>query len=137
MIQKPVIRLIGRSLLTIVAIVLILAGVLKIGNVGADDMLQGFEKASLLQHRTLISAAAIVCGLLLLIPQVWQFGLLMASSYWGGAIVAHLTYNDSVIMPAVFLIIMWLGAGLIAYANETDQLANSTTDSPATDSTGN
>ena len=108
-------RVVGRVLIILVAAVLILAGVLKIANLGADDMLEGLEKANLLQHKTLISAAAIVCGVLLLIPPVWKFGLVMSSSYWGGAIVAHLTYNDSVVMPAAFLLVMWAGAGLLTF----------------------
>lgn len=107
-------RIAGRVVVSLVGVVLILAGLLKFLNLGAEDMLEGLEKASLLQHRTLISSTAIVCGVLLLLPPVWKFGLLMASSYWGGAIVAHLTYNDSVLMPAVFLIVMWLGAALLA-----------------------
>ncbi|MCH2202327.1 MAG: hypothetical protein MK102_10175 [Fuerstiella sp.] len=102
----------GRTLLVLVGVVLILAGVLKIVNVGADDMLDGLEKASLMQHRTLISVAGVVCGVLLLLPWLWRFGVFMSSAYWGGAIVSHLTYDDSVALPAVFLSIMWLGAGL-------------------------
>ena len=105
-------RTAGLVLLGLVAVVLILAGVLKLVNVGAEDMLEGLEKAHLTQHRTLISCTAIVCGTLLLLPRIRIFAWLMASAYWGGAIVAHLTYNDSILMPAVFLALMWLGAGL-------------------------
>ncbi|MCH2210946.1 MAG: hypothetical protein MK110_06565 [Fuerstiella sp.] len=102
----------GRALLVLVGVVLILAGVLKIVNVGADDMLEGLEKANLQQHRTLISVTAVVCGVLLLHPRLWKIGLYMSSAYWGGAIVSHMTYDDSVVLPAVFLTTMWLGAGL-------------------------
>lgn len=110
--SKAALRIAGRVLVSLVAVVLILAGVLKLANLGAEDMVEGLKKANLFQHKTMISLAAIVCGVLLLIPPVWKFGLLMASSYWGGAIVAHMTYNDSVAMPAAFLLVMWLGAGL-------------------------
>ena len=105
-------RIAGRALVGMVGAVLVLAGVLKLVNVGADDMVEGLEKANLLQHKTLISVTAIVCGCLLLIPKIWPFGVLMATAYWGGAIVAHLTYNDSVIMPAAFLTLQWLGVGI-------------------------
>ncbi|MEO1525471.1 MAG: DoxX family protein [Planctomycetota bacterium] len=93
----------------IVAIVLILAGALKLIGVGAEDMVEGLENARLIQHLHLISVTAIVCGSLLLIPPLKEFGVLMATAYWGGAIVAHLTYNDSFAMPATFLSILWLG----------------------------
>ncbi|MEM0924705.1 MAG: hypothetical protein AAGJ83_01585, partial [Planctomycetota bacterium] len=105
--------LLASNLLTgAVAVVLILAGALKLIDLGADDMIEGLEKANLIQHRTLISITAIVCGVLLLVPLTKRFGFLMASAYWGGAIVAHLTYNDSFLMPAAFLTILWLGVVL-------------------------
>ena len=72
-------------------------------------MVEGLEKARLIQHLSLISLTAIVCGVLLLIPYTRPFGILAASAYWGGAIVAHLTYNDSVILPASFQAILWVG----------------------------
>ena len=105
---------IGSNALFLIAIVLLLAGILKLANVGAKDMVEGLEKAHLLQHRTLISVTAISCGALLLIPFTRLLGFLAATAYWGGAIVAHLSYNDSALMPAVFLGFMWL-AGWFRY----------------------
>ena len=105
-------KIAGHVLICLVGVVLILAGALKIINVGADDMLEGLANARLMQHKTLISVTAIVCGLLLLVPRIWPLGVLMATAYWGGAIVAHMTYNDSVIMPASFLGLLWVGVGL-------------------------
>jgi len=99
----------GRVLIGLVGVVLILAGALKLINVGAEDMVEGLAKANLIQHKTLISATAIVCGILLLIPKTLWLGILMATAYWGGAIVAHMTYNDAVLMPAAFLAMMWIG----------------------------
>ena len=92
-----------------VGIVLVLAGSLKLIGVGADDMIEGLEKAHLIQHLNLISIVAIVCGVVLLVPKTRPLGILLSSSYWGGAIVAHLTYNDSVAMPAFFLAVLWIG----------------------------
>lgn len=100
---------VGKTLVRLVGVVLILAGTLKLIGVGAEDMVQGLEKAGLIQHVNLISMIAIVCGLLLLVPRTRMIGLLMSSAYWGGAIVAHLSYNDSIVMPAIFQSILWLG----------------------------
>ncbi|MEM7453633.1 MAG: hypothetical protein AAF456_04685 [Planctomycetota bacterium] len=97
-------------LVGLVGVVLILAGSLKLIGVGAEDMVEGLEKAGLIQHMTLISITAIICGVLLLVPLTRKIGILAASAYWGGAIVAHLTYDDSVIMPASFQAILWIGA---------------------------
>ncbi|MEM6777547.1 MAG: DoxX family protein [Planctomycetota bacterium] len=108
--KSSTLRLSGSVLVGLVAVVLILAGTLKLIGAGADDMVEGLEKARLIQHLPLISIAAIACGVFLLIPPTRPLGLLMASAYWGGAIVAHLTYNDSFGMPAAFLLILWLGS---------------------------
>jgi hypothetical protein len=105
-------------LLALVAFILVLAGSLKIANVGAEDMLEGLEKAQLIQHKTLISITAIFSGILLLIPFTRWFGVLMATAYWGGAIVAHLTYNDAIALPAAFLVVLWMGAALVRQNNE-------------------
>lgn len=107
--NRKVLRLLSTVAIAIVGIVLILAGSLKLIGVGADDMIEGLEKARLIQHVSLISVTAIVCGFALLIPQTRPAGLFLATAYWGGAIVAHLTYNDSFAMPATFLGILWLG----------------------------
>lgn len=102
-------RLASAIAICIVGVILILAGSLKLIGVGAEDMIEGLEKARLIQHVNLISLTAIICGLALLIPQTRAFGVLLATAYWGGAIVAHLTYDDSIAMPATFLGVLWLG----------------------------
>lgn len=117
--MKQRLRLSGSLLISLVAIVLILAGVLKLVGVGAEDMVEGLKKANLGQFQTLISVTAIACGILLLLPRTTRFGWLMASAYWGGAIVAHLTYNDSVIMPASFMTMLCLGIVLTELGQES------------------
>lgn len=110
--NPKVIKALSATAIWSVGIVLILAGLLKLIGVGADDMVEGLEKANLIQHLIFISVTAIVCGIALLVPQTRQAGILLATAYWGGAIVAHLTYNDSFVMPGSFLAILWLGVFL-------------------------
>lgn len=107
--KAATVRRVAHVLLSLVAIVLLLAGTLKLIGAGAEDMTEGLEKAHLIQHLQLISVTAIVCGTLLIVPATRELGILMATAYWGGAIVAHLTYNDSVVMPAAFLVLLWAG----------------------------
>ena len=109
-------NLLATVLVTMVAVVLILAGALKLIGVGAEDMVEGLRKANLIQHQRLISITAIVCGVLLLVPRCAPVNAWLATAYWGGAIVAHLTYNDSVLMPASFLALLWAGLLLRAAA---------------------
>ena len=108
----PKAEIAGRCLQGIVATVLVLAGLLKLVGVGAEDMLEGLAKAHLLQHQSLISWTAIACGVLLAIPYTRKLGWLLSTAYWGGAIVAHLTYDDSVLMPAAFQALLWAGIWL-------------------------
>lgn len=96
----------------LVGVVLVLAGVLKLLNVGAEDMIEGLVKSRLIQHKTAICLLAIICGSLLLVPFTRKIGILMSTAYWGGAIVAHMTYDDSVVMPASFLALLWSGVVL-------------------------
>lgn len=112
--KRNPIRTIGAVLTSGVGVVLVLAGILKLIGVGAEDMVEGLKKANLVQYQTLISLTAIVCGLLLLVPPTWRFGFLMATAYWGAAIVAHLTYDDwsGTLMPIGFLSVMWIGGWL-------------------------
>ena len=104
----------GRLMIRTVALVLILAGVLKLTGLADEDMVEGLKKANLIQHLHLICITAIVCGTLLIVPRTAWLGLLMSTAYWGGAIVAHLTYDDSVAMPAGFLSVLWIGHWLSA-----------------------
>lgn len=103
----------GHVLIGLVALVLVLAGILKLVNVGAEDMIEGLKKAHLDQHQTLISIIALLCGTSLFVPFTRRFGYLLASAYWGGAIVAHLTYDDSVAMPASFMVLLCVGIALV------------------------
>ncbi|MCP4787349.1 MAG: hypothetical protein GY903_01480 [Fuerstiella sp.] len=116
LIQSKRARIAGRLMVRTVALIMVLAGGLKLAGLGAEDMVEGLEKANLIQHLTLISVTAIVCGSMLLIPRARTVGLSMSSAYWGGAIVAHLTYNDSVLMPAGILTMLWMGQWLVAQA---------------------
>ena len=118
------IKLIGKSVLIFSGIILFLAGFLKLINVGAEDMIEGLENANLLKYRIPISILSIFCGILLVVPKLSVIGIFFATAYWGGAIVAHLTYDDSFFMPAVFLGIIWVGAYCLYGFNPRSSTAN-------------
>ncbi len=83
-------------------------------------MVEGLKKAHLDQYQTHISLLAIACGALMLIPRTHRFGWLMASAYWGGAIVAHMTYDDAIIMPAAFMLTLVVGIVLSEWGTTSD-----------------
>ncbi len=101
---------IGWVLVSLVAISLILAGAGKVFGFAPEDVTKGLEEANLKDDQILIGIGGMMTGLLLLIPKTASLGLLLASSYWGGAIVAHMVRDDSYAMPAGFLLATWIGA---------------------------
>ncbi len=60
----------------------------------------------------LIAVIEVLSALLFLIPRTRSAGLLLVSSYLGGAIATHVQHDQSVVQPAVVLTILWLGAWL-------------------------
>jgi len=64
------------------------------------------------QQVRLIGAGALVSALLLLIPRTSSLGLLLTSSFWGGAICIHMAHGQPYVFQAVVLILSWAGAYL-------------------------
>ena len=61
---------------------------------------------------TFIAILEIMSAILFLIPITRSAGLLLVSSYMGGAISAHLGHGQPILQPAVILTLLWLGAWL-------------------------
>lgn len=63
---------------------------------------------------TLIAAGETLCALLFLIPFTRSIGMLLVSSYMGGAIATHMQHGQTAhtLGAAAFLSILWLGAWL-------------------------
>jgi hypothetical protein len=57
--------------------------------------------------RVIIAIGEIVSALLFLFPQTNKFGTLLLSSFMGGAIIVHMTGGQSILFPAVVLVIVW------------------------------
>src|SRR5262249_60917280 len=64
------------------------------------------------QMLTFLASLEIVSGLLFLIPTTRSAGLLLASSYLGGAIATQLEHHHAMTQPAVVLGLVWLGTWL-------------------------
>lgn len=61
---------------------------------------------------TLIAMLEVISALLFLLPATRSVGLLLVSSFLGGAIATHLEHGQPVIQPAVVLLLIWLGTWL-------------------------
>ena len=60
----------------------------------------------------LIGAGALLTAILLLIPRTSSLGILLTSSFWGGAICIHMAHGESYLFQAVTLVLSWVGAYL-------------------------
>ena len=61
---------------------------------------------------TFIAMLEVISALLFLLPATRSAGLLLVSSFLGGAIATHLEHGQPVIQPSVVLILIWLGTWL-------------------------
>jgi hypothetical protein len=97
---------------------MVLASVMLIGSAGAklahvpkvvtELGAMGFDGNKLI----FIATLEILSAVLFLVPVTRSIGLLMVSSYMGGAIATHVGHDQPLIQPAMVLVIFWLGTWL-------------------------
>jgi DoxX-like protein len=68
----------------------------------------GFDGGKLM----FIATLEVLSALLFLIPATRSIGLLLVSSFLGGAVATHLQHGRSIVQPAFVLILIWLGTWL-------------------------
>jgi hypothetical protein len=73
---------------------------------------EALAKYGLGAHVRLIGAGAMLAAVLLLISRTSSLGLLLTSSFWGGAICTHMAHGESYLLQTVLLILSWTGAYL-------------------------
>jgi hypothetical protein len=64
------------------------------------------------EQARLIGAGAVLTALLLLVPRTSSLGLLLTSSFWGGAICIHMAHGEPYLVQAGLLVLSWVGAYL-------------------------
>jgi hypothetical protein len=64
------------------------------------------------EQMRLIGAGALLTAALLLIPRTSSLGVLLVSSFWGGAICIHMAHGEPYLFQAVLLVLSWVGAYL-------------------------
>ena len=102
-------KLVGLVLHLLIGALLIFTGSQKVlGSVPPQPLV----KFGLAEQMRLIGAGAILTALLLLIPRTSSLGILLASSFWGGAICIHMAHREPYLFQAVMLVLSWAGAYL-------------------------
>ncbi len=105
-------RIAGWIILALVCAIMIYSGTGKLFGFAPEYMAEGLKESGLSEETLLIGAAETISAILLLIPRTSSAGILLVSSFWGGAIVSHMTKNDGYVLPAVLLVMCWAGAVL-------------------------
>jgi hypothetical protein len=99
----------GLVLHVLVGGLLIVTGARKLlGSVPPEPLV----RYGLAEQARLIGAGAVLTALLLLIPRTSSLGILLASSFWGGAICIHMAHGEPYLLQAVLLVLSWAGAYL-------------------------
>ena len=102
--------LIGFLFHVVVVNPMIVAGIGKAFMVAPQRVLDMFaNKFHLYGQMRMIGAGELLCVVLLLHPRMLPFGILMVSAYWGGAIVIHMTTEQSYALPATLMLLSWAG----------------------------
>lgn len=66
------------------------------------------EQMKLGDWRVIIGLGETISALLFLFPKTNRYGLLLLSSYMGGAIIIHMMNGLSIAMPTVVLLLVWV-----------------------------
>jgi hypothetical protein len=101
-------RIAGNILIVIGGVILAASAMAKFAQVPqVIAQLSGFGFGGRIQ---LIAAGEIITAILFLIPATRSAGLLLVSSFMGGAIATHMQHGESYLMPSALLLLFWLGA---------------------------
>ncbi len=99
-------------------VLIVLFGLMLIGSAGAKFAhvpavvtqlgAMGFDGSRLM----FVAVLEVVSTLLFLVPLTRSAGLLLVSSFLGGAIATHLQHGQPIVQPSFVLLLIWLGAWL-------------------------
>ncbi len=99
----------GLVLHGLIAGIMILAGSAKVLGLFPPDAV---AKLGLAGWITVIGAGELATAVLLLVPRTSSLGILLASSFWGGAICLHMSKGEPFVLQSALLLLTWAGAYL-------------------------
>ena len=76
---------------------------------GAEQMVTSFDNFGLADMRIVIGTGELGSAILYLVPLTSSLGVLLLSAYMGGAILAHMSHDESYLIPAIVLLLVWAG----------------------------
>lgn len=75
-----------------------------------QNVVEHMKTVGLENQVQLIGVGEVLTAILLLIPRTSSLGILLASSFWGGAICLHMSHADAYVLQSVLLALTWVGA---------------------------
>src|SRR5262249_5267181 len=102
---KKWVAIIGLVLHILIGGMMLLAGSMKVlGMMPTEEV----AKIGLADQILLIGVGEIVSALLLIAPRTTSLGVLLTSSFWGGAICIHMSHGEPYVVPAALLVLTWV-----------------------------
>jgi len=104
-------RILGNILITLISVLLLGSAAAKLAHVPAVVAQMSANGVSG-DRLTFVGILEILSAVSLLIPATRSIGLLLISSFLGGAIATHLEHGQPIVPPSIVLILAWLGTWL-------------------------
>lgn len=101
---------VGTGLHLLIGALMVCSGIMKLvlpGDMIPEDVSNGVR-----DHIRIIGAGEIAAAVMLLPAEFLPIGMLLCSSFWGGAIMAHMTKSEGYAPQAVLLVLTWAGGAL-------------------------
>ena len=99
----------GLVLHVVIAAIMVLAGSAKVLGLLPPDVV---AKLGLTGWIAVIGAGELATAVLLVVPRTASLGVLLAGSFWGGAICLHLSRGEAFVLQSALLLLTWAGAYL-------------------------
>ena len=77
---------------------------------GAEDVVEMFTKNGIADWITIVAIGELASILLFAYPKTKTIGTFLLSSYFGGAIMLHMSHGEAFAGPAVILVFIWVVA---------------------------
>lgn len=101
---------VGTGLHLLIGALMVFSGIIKV--VMSPDLVPGDVPQGVKDHLLIIGLGEIASALLLLPAEFLPVGMLLCSSFWGGAIMAHMAKGEPYLPQAALLVITWVGGAL-------------------------
>lgn len=103
---------VGVVLHFLIGALLVMAGFFKVA-APPEEIIKNLAPLHLDDKVALIGAGELITGLLLIIPRTMSLGTLLASGFWGGVILVHMTEGGLGYLGfSLFLLVTWVAAFL-------------------------